>query len=245
MTIKTDKQRVIFVTGGSRGIGKSIVEKFHQQGWAVAACSTTEQGIKSSLADLRLVCDVAEAAQVRLAIATVMKRFGRLDAVINNAGLAGASGFEPDQDEEGWQRMINVNLNGVYYVCKYALPHLPDQIGRIVNISSVLGVKGCPDAAAYITAKHGVVGLTKALAYDLASRKITVNAICPGWVRTDMAVTRMQDIGLSESSLDHSVPLGRFIEPQEVADLTYYLVSSEASAGLTGQALVLDGGASA
>lgn len=238
----TESKRVVFVTGGSRGIGKAIVEKFQAQGWIVAACSTTEQGIKASSADLRLVCDVAEVAQVRLAIEAVIKRFGRLDAVINNAGLASSKETKSDTHEVDWHRMLNVNLNGTYYVCKYAMPHLPNHTGRIVNIASVLGLKAVPDATAYITAKHGVVGLTKALAYDLAPRRITANVICPGWVRTDMAVNRMEQIGFTEKTLEQTVPLGRFIEPQEVADLAFYLVTSEASAGMTGQALVLDGG---
>jgi|SRR5579885_2797477 3-oxoacyl-[acyl-carrier protein] reductase len=232
---------VLFVTGGSRGIGKAIIEKFQSHGWVVAACSTSAQGVQAGGSDLGLVCDVGNSVQVGQTIQSVIRTFGRLDAVINNAGVAGGYSLNPDDDSE-WHRVININLNGTYYVSKHALPYLPDYSGRIVNISSVLGLKGVPDAAAYCAAKHGVVGFTRALAHDAAKRHITVNAICPGWVRTDMALTRMQEIGISESNLQKSVPLGRFIEPQEVADLAYFLVASEAAAGLTGQAIALDGG---
>ncbi|VVC75306.1 Putative ketoacyl reductase [Aquicella siphonis] len=234
--------RVVFVTGGSRGIGKAIVEKFQSHDWRAATCSTTEEGVRGSGADWGMVCDVSDPAQVRAVINALISRFGRLDAVINNAGLAGSESLGPDEDIENWHRVISVNLNGTYYVCQSALAHLPDMTGRIVNIASVLGLKGVPQAGAYCAAKHGVVGLTRALSHDLAPRHITVNAICPGWVRTDMAVNRMRDIGLKESSLAQSVPLGRFIEPHEVADLAYFLIASEAGAGMTGQALVLDGG---
>lgn len=239
---KGNNAPVVFVTGGSRGIGKAIVDKFRAQQWQVAACGSSDESIRKSGAQLGLVCDVSDPEQVARTIDEVFSRFGRLDAVINNAGIAGGGGFAPDDDIESWHRVINVNLNGTYYVCKAALRHLPARTGRIINISSVLGLKGVPDAGAYCASKHGVVGLSRALAHDLAPRGITVNVICPGWVRTDMAENRMREIGISETSLAHTVPLGRFIEPAEVADMAYFLAASEAGAGMTGQVLVLDGG---
>jgi NAD(P)-dependent dehydrogenase (short-subunit alcohol dehydrogenase family) len=240
MSLTKHNQPVVFVTGGSRGIGKALVEKFQAEGWKVAACAVHA---KESGADLHLVCDVGDVEQVRVAIQSIMNTFGRLDAVINNAGATGTNSLDPKENDDLWHRAININLNGTYYVSKYALPYLPNNKGRIVNISSVLGLKGVPGATAYCAAKHGVVGFTKALAHDTAPRRITVNAICPGWVRTDMALNRMKEIGLSEEQLAASVPLGRFIEPDEVAELAYYLVASDASAGITGQTFTIDGGA--
>ncbi|MFT3771672.1 MAG: SDR family oxidoreductase [Minicystis sp.] len=143
-----------------------------------------------------------------------------------------------------WHQIIDVNLHGTYHVCKHALPHLPDGRGRIINISSILGVKGVSDQTAYCTSKHAVIGLTRSLAHLAAPRRITVNALCPGWVRTEMAEERMREIGVTEADFKHTVPLGRFIEPGEVADLAIYLVS-EAASGITGQALLIDGGTSA
>ncbi len=230
---------VVLVTGDARGIGQAVVEKFQAEKWRVAGCSAHA---KESGADWHAVCEVGDATQVRGMIQSILQTFGRLDAVINNAGMAGANSLDPNEPDDLWHRIINVNLNGTYYISKYALPHLPDGKGRIVNVSSVLGLKGAPEASAYCTAKHGVLGFTKALAHDVASRGITVNAICPGWVRTEMAHRRMKEIGLSEAHLKKSVPLGRFIEPQEIADLAFYLVASQASAGMTGQTFTIDGG---
>lgn len=233
---------VVFITGGSRGIGKAIVEKFQSESWLVATCSTSERSAKAGIADLSLVCDVAEVVQVRSAIDAILDKFDRLDAVINNAGISGHSTFDTDTNDEDWHRVMKTNLDGTYFVCKYTLPYLPDDTGRIVNVSSMLGLKGAQDATAYCASKHGVVGLTRALARDVAARRITVNAICPGWVRTDMALNRIQDIGLSEINLAKSVPLGRFIESEEIADLVFYLVTSKAAAMTTGQILTIDGG---
>lgn len=233
---------VVFVTGGSRGIGKAIVEKFQSQGWLVAACATTAKGAQDSGADLSLVCNVADVENVRSAINAIIEKFGRLDAVINNAGTAGHNSLKPEDSDELWHHIIDVNLQGTYYTSKYALPHLPDNTGRIVNISSVLGLKGVPDQTAYCAAKHGILGFTKALSHHTAPRHITVNAICPGWVRTDMALGRMQELGLSEKDLVTSVPLGRIIEPGEIADLAYFLVASPAATNITGQAITIDGG---
>lgn len=235
-------QPVVFITGGSRGIGKAMVEKFKSHHFLVAACATTAAGAKQSGADLSFVCDVADPMQVSEAIQSIMTTFKRLDVVINNAGIAASNFLTPDASDEEWHQTINVNLNGTYYVAKHAIAHLPDHTGRIINISSVLGLKGAPETTAYCATKHAVIGFTKSLAQTLASRRITVNVICPGWVRTDMAAARMKTIGLTEEDLKTSVPLGRFIEPHEVADLAYYLATSTAAANITGQAITIDGG---
>ncbi len=236
------KQSVIFITGGSRGIGKAIVEKFHSHHWLTAACATTEKSAKASGADLSLVCDVSHPNEVKLAIEQIMKKFNRLDALVNNAGIAGGNSLNPDDNDEFWHRIIEVNLHGTYYASKYALPHLPDHTGRIVNISSVLGLKGVPDQIAYCAAKHGVLGFTKALSHHVASRGITVNAVCPGWVRTDMMLGRMRELHATEEALASHVPLGKIIAPKEIADVVYYLIASETSGSITGQSIVVDGG---
>lgn len=237
-----NSKSVVYVTGGSRGIGKIIVEKFQSQGWLVASCATTSNGVSMSEANLSLVCNVADRMDVRNAIEKIMKKFGRLDAIINNAGIAGENSLNVNNDDDLWHRIIDVNLHGTYYTCKYALPHLPNQTGRIVNISSILGLKGVPDQTAYCAAKHGVLGLTKALSHYVAPRQITVNAICPGWVRTDMMLNRMHELQRSEKDITALVPLGRVIEPKEIADLAYYLIASENAANITGQAISIDGG---
>jgi meso-butanediol dehydrogenase/(S,S)-butanediol dehydrogenase/diacetyl reductase len=136
-----------------------------------------------------------------------------------------------------------VNLNGTYYVCKRALPKMPDGRGRIVNIGSVLSTRGAGDQSAYTAAKHAVLGFTRALALHASARGITVNAVCPGWVKTGMAEARWRELGKSEDDAARRIPLGRVALPENVASLVAYLASEEAS-HVTGQAFVIDGGAS-
>lgn len=240
--MNANDKHVVFITGGSRGIGKAIVEKFQSQDWLTATCATTLTSANASGADFSFACDVTDAQSIREAIYAIKNKFGRLDAVINNAGIAGSISFDPKENDDLWHQIINVNLHGTYYTCKYSLPHLPDHTGRIVNISSVLGLKGAADQSAYCAAKHGVLGFTKALAQHAASRGITVNAICPGWVNTDMMQNRMRELGKTEENLVAAVPLRKVIRPEEIADMAYYLVSSKAAANMTGQAITIDGG---
>jgi NAD(P)-dependent dehydrogenase (short-subunit alcohol dehydrogenase family) len=233
---------VVLITGASRGIGRAMIRAFQDAGWAAAACARDLEAVQHGRPDLAFACDVTDLARVRSGLTQVLTRFGRLDAVVNNAGLAGANSLDPDASDELWHRILAVNLTGAYYVAKHALPHLPDGTGRIVNVASVLALRGVPDQTAYCAAKHGLLGFTRALAHHAAPRRITVNAICPGWVRTEMALSRMHELGWSEAQLQRSVPLQRWIEPDEVAALAVYLASA-AAAGITGQALTLDGGA--
>jgi NAD(P)-dependent dehydrogenase (short-subunit alcohol dehydrogenase family) len=236
------KNRVVLITGGSRGIGRALVEKFKDSGWSVATCGTSLEKLADSRADLKFQCDVRQSAEVSAGIKQVLNRFGQINVLINNAGLAGSNPLSPDNSDDLWQRILDVNLNGTYLMSKHVAPHLPDQTGRIINIASVLALKGVPDATAYCAAKHGVLGFTRAFAQTLAARKIPVNAICPGWTRTDMAIGRMSEIGITEKQLNDGVPFKRFVEPSEVADLAYFLATSPASAMITGQAIVIDGG---
>jgi NAD(P)-dependent dehydrogenase (short-subunit alcohol dehydrogenase family) len=240
MNLNTKK--VAFITGGSRGIGKSVAERFKKEGWLVAICGTVESRLDKTSADLRLSCDVSRADQVKSGVQKILNSFGRIDVVVNNAGIAQVNSLDPDASDELWHRIIDVNLNGTYLVCKSVIPHLPNGHGRIINIASVLALRGVSDLTAYCAAKHGVLGLTRSLAHSLAPRKITVNAICPGWVGTGMAESRAKEIGVPVESLKKNVPLGRLIEATEIADLVFFVASSEASSMMTGQALTIDGG---
>ena len=238
-----EEKRVVIITGASRGIGHAMVRRFTERGYRVAACSGTSK-ISEALsagAEMASVCDVRDGMAVKTFVAEVMRRFGRIDGLINNAGLAGENSLSPEASDDFWFDVIGVNLHGTYFFSKHVAPHLPAQSGRIVNIASVLALKGVPDQTAYCAAKHGVLGFTRALSHHMAPRQITVNAICPGWTRTEMAQGRMKELGLTEKSLEAGVPLGRFIEPEEVADLALYLMSPSGG-GITGQALTLDGG---
>lgn len=232
---------VALVTGGSRGIGRACVEAFAQAGYRVAACATTEAGARAANPAYAFACEVADKSAVRRGIEGVLSTLGRLDVVINNAGIAGTNSLAPDDDDALWHRIVDVNLHGTYYVAKAALPHLPDGSGRIINIASTLGLTGVPEQTAYCAAKHAVVGFTRALALHVAPRGITVNAICPGWTSTDMMEQRAGELGVDTATLARGVPLGRAVTPKEVASMALYL-ASPAAALVTGQALVIDGG---
>jgi NAD(P)-dependent dehydrogenase (short-subunit alcohol dehydrogenase family) len=194
-----------------------------------------------------VVADVADRDGMRRAVAGVGKTFGGLDVVVANAGIGGPNvAAVPGPDR--WDEIVRTNLDGVYFTTMAALPWLTDG-GRIVVISSVLGRFGVPGYTAYCASKHGVIGFCKALAHELAPRRITVNAICPGWVDTDMATAGMQamadamqvDFEVARRQALAAVPLGRILEPDEIGGTVAWLCSPAAS-GMTGQAISHCGG---
>ena len=223
--------RQAVVTGGTRGIGRAVADRLAAEGWDVLVLARMAVASKHRF----VACDVADAASVRSAFGAV----SRVDALVNCAGIAGANRL--DGDDALWHAIIGSNLHGTYHCCKAALPLLPDEEGRIVNIASVLGLRGVPDQTAYCAAKHGVVGFTRALALALAPRGITVNALCPGWVDTGMAAQRYVELGITAEQAASGVPTGRIATPQEVADAAVWLLRPEAH-GITGHALPIDGG---
>lgn len=232
--------KTALVTGGSRGIGLAIVERFKTAGWRVATCARGLDRLAESPADVKFACDVTDPQAVREAVAAVVRDFGAIDVLVNNAGLAGSNPLDAEADDDLWHRVIDVNLNGTYYVTKCVYPHIPDG-GRIVNIGSLLSHKGVADQTAYSAAKHAVLGFTRAFARHAAARGVTVNAVCPGWVRTEMARGRWQDLDIGEEEAASGIPLGRVVEAVEVAALVHYL-ASDAAGAITGQAFNIDGG---
>jgi NAD(P)-dependent dehydrogenase (short-subunit alcohol dehydrogenase family) len=219
------------VTGGTRGIGRAIADRLATEGWAVLTLARHA----ADSAHRFTACDVADSAAVQKAFGTI----SRVDALINCAGIAGANRL--DADDTLWHAIINSNLHGTYHCCKAALPKLPNNTGRIVNIASVLGLRGVPDQTAYCAAKHAVVGLTRSLALALAPRGITVNALCPGWVDTDMAQQRCTELNITPEQAAAGVPTGRIASPAEIADATIWLLRPE-SRNITGHALPIEGG---
>lgn len=238
--------KTVLITGGSRGIGLAMVKHFKSAGWQVAACATSDASAKTIPADFSGVCDVSKRSDVERFVSDAVKKLGPPSVVINNAGKSGSNRLELDapfeQSDRLWDEILAVNLTGTYQVVRQVLPHLPsDGSGRIINVASVLAFRGVPDATAYCAAKHGVLGFSRALSHALAPRKITVNVICPGWTRTDMANERLGEIGITAEQMAAGVPLGRYVEPREVAALALYLATPEAAA-ITGQSFTIDGG---
>jgi ketoreductase len=255
--------KVALVTGGGTGIGKAIAAAFHQAGARVAIASRDPEHLKKAtsvlaargadgsgeLLPLRL--DARRAETVDLAVGSLVESWGRVDILVNNAGVSGQNPIQGDKaaGDAKWHDVIATNLTGAYLVTRAVLPHMPEG-GRIINNASVLGKFGVAGYSAYCASKHGLIGFTRALAAELAPRRITVNAICPGWVDTVMAEQGVQEtakrLGVApdqfkKAAMDR-VPLGRFIRPEEIAPLALYL-ASEDSAAMTGQAINIEGGA--
>ena len=225
-------KRIAVVTGGTRGIGHAIATRLAAESWRVIVAARHSATVPDC--EFR-GCDITDP----LSVAGLFQGLDRVDALVNNAGLAGANAL--DGDDALWHAIIMANLHGTYHCCKAALPRLPDGSGRIVNIASVLGLRGVADQTAYSAAKHGVVGFTRALALALAPRGITVNAVCPGWVDTEMARQRFAELGISRDVAAAGLPTRKIPTPDEVADAVLWLLRPEARS-ITGHALPIDGG---
>jgi len=235
--------RVALVTGGTRGIGLATAAGFLAAGYRVHACARKPvAGLPEGLVFHE--CDVGDAPSVRAMFAALVEAEGRLDVLVNNAGIAGANALDAEDDDAKWHDILRVNLTGTYLCSKAALPLLPDGTGRIVNVSSYLGLRGSADQTAYCAAKHGVVGFTRALALHLAPRGITVNAVCPGWVDTEMAERRFRELGIGRDEAAAEAPSGRIATPEDVAAAILFL-AGEGARQITGQAIPVDGGESA
>lgn len=247
--------RRCLVTGGGTGIGAGIARALARAGAAVALLGRRKQPLQQVAAELRqegaivevVTADVREVAAVRRAVDRAAKQLGGLDVLVNNAGVGGPNACALDGADR-WDEIVRTNLDGLFFTTRAALRHLPDG-GRVVNVSSVLGRFGVPGYTAYCASKHGVIGFGKALALELAPRRITVNTVCPGWTDTEMARAGMQlladgmqvDFATAKAAALAQVPLGRMLEPAEIGELVVWL-ASPAAAGMTGQAISHCGG---
>lgn len=249
--------QIAVVTGGGRGIGAAIAETLAAAGARLALLGRDAAELQARALALMqehrveakyIVCDVADEASVAHAFGGIRQTMGDPGILINNAGQSAGVAFT-ETTRETWDRMIAVNLTGTFLCTQQVLPGmLRAGAGRIVNIASTAGLKGYSHTAAYCAAKHGVVGLTRALAMETAKKGITVNAVCPGYTDTDMAASAIRnlvDAGGTEDearkAITRVMPIGRLVRPEEVAAAVLWLCSAEAAA-VTGQAIAVAGG---
>jgi len=235
--------KVALVTGAGTGIGAAVARRFATEGASLVVTGRRREPLAAVAeeAGARIVQgDVSDSAHVEEAVATAVGELGGLDVLVNNAGIGGRN----------WKRVLDVNLTGAHAMAKTALPHLAERGGAIVNIASVSGFVAFAGGSAYTVSKAGLVMLTKNLALDYGPRGVRVNAVCPGWVRTEMGDESMDEVagaqGISRDEayalMARHVPLRREGRPEEIAAACLFLASDEATF-VTGAALVVDGGA--
>ena len=239
--------RVAIVTGSSRGIGRAIALELSRRGAVIAVNyagnAAAAQETVTAITDgggraMAIQADVAEQAQVEAMMKQILNEYGRLDILVNNAGIT-RDNLLPRLRESDWDAVLNVNLKGAYNCAKAVMrPMLKARWGRIINISSVVGLIGNAGQANYAAAKAGLIGFTKSLARELGSRSITVNAVAPGYIMTAMTDGLAEE---NKSKLLAGVPLNRFGNPEEIASAVAFLAGAGAGY-ITGQVIVVDGG---
>jgi NAD(P)-dependent dehydrogenase (short-subunit alcohol dehydrogenase family) len=243
------KNKVALITGGAAGIGRSCALQFAREGANIVIADIDQDGLeetldlikKENVDALYTITDVSKPEDCQAMVEKAVQKFGRLDYAVNNAGIGGEANQTADLSIEGWDKVVNINLNGVFYCMKYQIPAmLESEGGAIVNMASILGRVGFETASAYVASKHGVVGLTKTAALEYSARGIRVNAVGPGFIKTQM----IKDLENDPDTYDMLVsrhPIGRLGESDEVAALTVWLCSDHASF-ITGAYYPVDGG---
>ena len=238
--------QVALITGGARGIGREIALAFAREGADLALFDVTPEPLAQTVAELRALgrraegftVDVTDGKQVDAGVAKVLDKLGRIDILINNAGVT-KDGLLIRMEDAQWDRVLDINLKGTFLCTRAAArPMLKARRGRIVSIASIVGIIGNPGQANYAASKAGIIGLTKAVAKELASRGITVNAIAPGFIKTEMTDALPEE---ARQRLLGAIPMGALGEPTDVAQAALFLVS-DAARYITGHVLVVDGG---
>jgi NAD(P)-dependent dehydrogenase (short-subunit alcohol dehydrogenase family) len=245
--------KVALVTGGGSGIGRASALAFAREGAKVVVADVAVEGGEETV---RLIqqsggeaifgkTDVSRAAEVEALVSRAVQTYGRLDCAHNNAGIEGAAATTIDYAEDAWERVIAINLKGVWLCMKYEIPHLLKQGGgAIVNTASTAGLVGYRGGSAYVASKHGVVGLTKSAALEYAKAGVRVNAVCPGAIDTPMMGRLTGHRPQRAERMAAAEPVGRMGQPEEIAQAVVWLCS-EAASFVTGHAMAVDGGITA
>lgn len=240
------ENRVALITGASRGIGRACAEALAEAGAKTVIAARSAEALARAAAELGarglavfpIQLDVADHARVKTAVAEILARFGKIDILVNNAGIV-RDNLVVRMKKEEWDEVLAVNLTGTFHCTREVLPSMIRQrYGRIINVASVVGLMGNPGQANYVASKAAIIGFTKAVAREVASRNITVNAVAPGFIETEMT------LGIGEAAREQlleRIPLGRIGSQKEVAWAVRFLASDEASY-ITGEVLNVNGG---
>lgn len=240
-------KKTVIITGASKGIGRATAKKFAKEGFRVVInynnskeeAYALEQELSEITEVISVKADISKKDEAEILVSETVKRFGRIDVLINNAGISMHSTLFTDTDEKDWQQIFNVNLFGMFNVTKAALPFMiHEKRGSIVNVSSIWGVSGASCEALYSSSKSAVNGFTKSLAKELAPSGIRVNAVAPGVIETKMNAFLSEE---ERKAIEDEIPMGRYGTTEEIASAIYFLASDESSY-ITGQVLTADGG---
>ena len=243
-----EARRVALITGAAQGIGRCIAQTLGARGYALAlndlrAPVDTLTAVRSTGCEaIEIVGDVADERAIEAGVGQIMSRWGRLDVLVNNAGV---SCIRPAQNTstEQFRRVLEINLLGAFIAARAAgAVMLAQHSGSIVNIASIAGLAGISERAAYNASKHGLIGLTRTLAAEWGGHGVRCNAVCPGWVKTEMDVADQASGSYSDADITDRVPMGRFASPEDIANTVSFLADPAVSGFINGQAIAVDGG---
>lgn len=241
------ESKIAIITGAGSGIGKATALLFAKEGAKVVISDINEKDGNTAVEEIKKMggeaffvnADSSKADDHETLVGQAVEKYGALDIAVNNAGIGGPLSLTGEYPIDGWQKVIDINLSGVFYGLRYQIPAMKEKGGSIVNIASILGAVGTKFSPAYVAAKHGVVGLTKAAALEYADSGIRINAVGPGYIKTPLVIKSLDEAALN--SLVGLHPVGRLGESEEIAELILWLASTKASF-VTGAYYPADGG---
>lgn len=245
--MKLLQDKVAIITGAGSGIGKAAALLFAKEGAKVIVSDISEENGNKAVEEIKkdggeaffIKADSSKPGDNEALVKQAIQKYGSLDIAVNNAGIGGPLGLTGEYPVDGWQKVIDINLSGVFYGLRYQIPAMKEKGGSIVNIASILGNTAAKFSPAYVAAKHGVVGLTKAAALEYADKKIRINSVGPGYIKTPLIYNTLDKAALDGLVALH--PIGRLGEAEEIAELILWLASSKSSF-VTGAYYPADGG---